>query len=150
MGYFEFSTDKLRLNSSEVQELLHPQCWKRGLPAETVFASLSESRCVAAFLNGRLVGFARLVTDEATFAYVRDVCVSPSCRHQGVARRMVELLLLGLEDSALRASLRATRSQRRLFRSLGFQPITAPLGFLQASEASEVQGEEGANLAAPA
>lgn len=99
--------------------------WARGVPLEVVSKSVANSLCVSVHheTEGQ-VGFARVVTDRATFAYLADVFVLAPHRGRGLSRRMMEAVLSHPELQGLRRWLLATRDAHELYARFGFVPPT--------------------------
>jgi ribosomal protein S18 acetylase RimI-like enzyme len=96
--------------------------WARGRTAEAVDLSLQHSRCFAVEAQGALVGFARAITDQTTFAYLADVFILPAHRGQGLGKWLVEFIV---EQSDLRSLswLLATADAQSLYQRYGFSPV---------------------------
>jgi GNAT superfamily N-acetyltransferase len=93
--------------------------------------ALDHSLCLGAYRDGAQVGFARAVTDQATFAYLADVFVLPQARGQGCAQQMVEALLARPELQGLRRMALATRDAHALYARHGFTPLARPETFME-------------------
>lgn len=90
----EVSTDKSRLDVEIVQAMLRQSYWSLGIPAEVVSNGIRNSLCVGAYeRSGTQIGFARLATDYATFAYLCDVMVDEAWRGKGIETAMVSALM---------------------------------------------------------
>ena len=101
--------------------------WSPGIPRETVVRGFrNASVALARNQDGALIGWARLVTDKATFAWLCDVVVLPSHQGQGVARALVLALREHPELQGLRRWMLATRDAHGVYGALGFQAIAAP------------------------
>src|ERR1700752_2939581 len=83
------STDPARLDLDEIHAFLSSSYWAAGISRETMERSIRHSICFGAFDDGRQVGFARVSSDRATFAYVADVFVLPSHRGRGIGKRIM-------------------------------------------------------------
>lgn len=105
--------------------------WSPGIPRETVARAIAGSHVVGAFEDGRQVGFARVVTDHATFAYLADVFVTDDARGRGIARAMVARLQAAPSLQGLRRWLLATRDAHGLYHKLGWEELPDPAVFLQ-------------------
>jgi len=106
--------------------------WSPGIPRETVARSAAHSLCaIARDEAGALIGFARLVTDRATFAYVCDVFVLGDHQGQGVARAMINSFLAHPELQGLKRWLLGTRDAHGVYAGVGFQPLSAPERFME-------------------
>lgn len=93
--------------------------------------AFDNSLCFAALAGGEQVGFARVVTDKATFAYLADVYVLPTHRGQGLSKRMMEAVHEHPELQGLRRFLLATRDAHDLYARFGFTPLSTPDSFME-------------------
>ena len=100
--------------------------WSPGIPREIVGRGFHNSLVVLAREDGALVGWARLVTDKATFAWLCDVFVAPSQRGKGLGRALVRTFREHPELQGLRRWLLGTRDAHGVYAELGFKPIGAP------------------------
>lgn len=120
------SLDKTRLDIAFIHAFLSTSSWVAGISRERVEASIANSLSVGAYHAQRQVGFARLVTDLATFGYLCDVFVDPGYRGLGLGRRLSEALLAVPEVQSLRRILLATTTAPWLYEKLGFTPVNQP------------------------
>jgi GNAT superfamily N-acetyltransferase len=123
---YELRLGHERMDVDAIHAFLTTTYWAQGIPHDTVVRAVANSVCVGAFYGGAQVGFARMVSDRATFAYLADVYVLEAHRGNGLARRMVETLLEHPELQRLRRILLATRDAHGLYARLGFKPLAAP------------------------
>ncbi|GAM96770.1 histone acetyltransferase HPA2 and related acetyltransferases [alpha proteobacterium U9-1i] len=101
--------------------------WSPGIPRETVARAFRNSlAALARNERGDLVGFARLVTDKATFAWLCDVVVLPGYQGQGIARSLVQAFQAQPDLQGLRRWLLGTKDAHGVYAALGFQPLDAP------------------------
>jgi GNAT superfamily N-acetyltransferase len=100
--------------------------WARGRGRSVVERSIAHSLGFAALLGGRQVGFARVVTDQATFAWVCDVFVDESVRGHGVGKRLMAAILADPRLQGLKRMLLATDDAHGLYASFGFEPLERP------------------------
>jgi GNAT superfamily N-acetyltransferase len=114
-----------------IHGFLSTSYWSPGIPRETVARAVAGSLCVGAYAEGRQIGFARLVTDRATFAWLADVFVLPEARGQGIARAMVQALMDHPEVQGLRRWLLATLDAHGVYAALGWTPLAHPERFLE-------------------
>jgi GNAT superfamily N-acetyltransferase len=120
------SSDTARVDVPLVHRWLSSESyWARGVPLDVVKKSVENSICFSVHHepDGQ-VGFARVVTDRATFAYLADVFVLAPHRGRGVSRRMMEAVLSHPELQGLRRWLLATRDAHDLYARFGFVPPT--------------------------
>jgi GNAT superfamily N-acetyltransferase len=85
----ELDDDKTRLDIGRVHGWLASSYWTPGISRALVERGIAGSHCLGAYAQGEQVGFARAITDHASFAWIADVWVDESVRGQGIARRMV-------------------------------------------------------------
>jgi GNAT superfamily N-acetyltransferase len=120
------STDPARLDLDTIHGFLSGSYWAAGVPREVVERSMENSICFGAFENGRQVGFARVISDRATFAYVCDVFVLDSQRGRGVGKRLMAAVTGHPELQNLRLWTLFTRDAHGLYRQVGFQEARYP------------------------
>ena len=97
--------------------------WARGRPREVVERSVAESLNVGAYDDGVQVGYARVVTDRATFGWVCDVYVDPSRRGAGIGSRLISSVLAELSPLGLQRVMLATADAHALYAAHGFEPL---------------------------
>jgi len=131
MQSYEISIDPTRLDLSAIHAFLTQTYWSLGIPLATVAKAVQNSVCVGAYLGQEQVGFARAVTDRATFAYLADVYVLEGHRGNGLSRRMMEAMTAHPELQGLRRMLLATRDAHGLYEKFGFKPLAAPARFME-------------------
>jgi len=90
---FEVDTDKSRLQLAVIHEFLAGSYWSKGIPMEVVRRATENSICFGLYHGNRQVGFARVVTDCATFAYLADVFVIESYRGRGLSARLMKAVI---------------------------------------------------------
>ena len=105
--------------------------WCPGIPREVVARAVANSLCFSAWLDGAQVGFARVVTDRATFAYLADVFVLPERRGQGIAKRLMEAVMAHPDLQSLRRFALATSDAHALYAAYGFTPLARPERFME-------------------
>jgi GNAT superfamily N-acetyltransferase len=123
---YRISDDPAAVNLAVVHEFLSKAYWARGIPRETVARGIAHSLPFSLFLGDRQVGFARAVTDRATFAYLADVFVVDDQRGRGLGAWLVATVLAHPELQGLRRWLLATRDAHDLYRRLGFTDVADP------------------------
>jgi GNAT superfamily N-acetyltransferase len=127
---YEISTDSARLDLDLIHSFLSTSYWARNIPRNVVERCIAHSLCFGAFCEGRQVGFARTVTDRATFAYVADVFVIPTHRGRGVSKLLIRAILDHPEMKGLRRILLATQEAQGLYAQFGFKPLGHPEHFM--------------------
>lgn len=122
----EITTDPRRFDVAAIHRFLAGSYWSPNIPRALVERAIENSLCFAALLGGEQVGFARVVTDRATFAYLADVFVLPEHRGRGHARRLMDAVAAHPELQGLRRFMLVTRDAHGLYAKYGFQPVAAP------------------------
>ncbi|EJC1211831.1 GNAT family N-acetyltransferase [Vibrio parahaemolyticus] len=127
MQGFEISTDINRLNFEVIHDFISRSYWAAGIPKETLEKAISNSFCFGIYDSiGHQVGFARLITDKATFAYLADVFIIESQRGKGLSKWLVETIVSHPELQGLRRMVLATSDAHGLYAQYGFKPIENP------------------------
>ncbi len=127
---YEISTEAHRFDVALIHEFLRSSYWAKGIPRSVVERAIKNSLCFGAFCEGRQVGFARAITDCATFAYLADVFVVPEHRRRGVSKLLLRAILEHPDLQGLRRLLLATRDAHGLYAQLGFEPLSHPEHFM--------------------
>ena len=125
-GAYEITLDPARFDVAAAHAYLSQSYWAKDIPLDVVRKALANSLCVAAFAGGEQVGFARVVTDRATFAYLADVYVLEAHRGQGLSKALVSALLEHPELQGLRRLMLVTRDAHGLYEKFGFTPLAHP------------------------
>ena len=119
----EISTDPHRLDMDLIHRCLSESAyWAIGRPREVVQRSFDNSLCFGAYDAGQLVGFARVVTDYATFGWLADVFVVEAHRGQGVGKALVQAVEDHPDLQGVRLLL-ATKDAHKLYAQYGFEPV---------------------------
>ena len=130
-GYI-ISTDKARLDVAAIHAYLTRSYWSPGIPKAVVEKAIAGSLCFGLFSEqGNQVGFARAITDGASFAYLADVYVLEEHRGKGLGKWMVETILAHPSLQGLRRILLATRDAHGLYEQYGFKPLAKPESFME-------------------
>jgi GNAT superfamily N-acetyltransferase len=125
-GSYEISCDKSRLDLDGIHSFLTQSYWSPGIPREIVERAIANSLCFGMFHEHKQIGFARMITDQATFAFLADVYVLPEHRGKGLSKRLMEYVLRHPDLQGLRRMLLATRDAHSLYEKFGFRPLAAP------------------------
>jgi GNAT superfamily N-acetyltransferase len=128
---YEVSDAPARLDLDVIHGFLTAAYWSPGISRDLVARAIGNSLCFGLYRDGVQVGFARFVTDRATFAYLADVFVLPGHRGRGLASWMVGTALSHPALAGLRRLLLATRDQHKLYARLGFAPLSRPERFME-------------------
>lgn len=140
---YEIDTDKSRLDRALIHDFLS-RCshWARGIPRDVLDRAIEHSLCFGLYRDGAQIGFARVVTDEATFAYVSDVFVIGEHRNGGLGQFLVEAILA--HKPGLRLWLLVTRDAASLYRRCGFDDLAADRTYLHRFDPDVYQAEKAA------
>ena len=125
-GEFEISTDRERLDREAIHAFLSNSYWARGIPRAVLDRSIENSLCFGVYEGRRLVGFARVITDLSTFAYLADVFVLESHRGRGLSRWLMEIIRGHPQLQGLRRWTLATRDAHGLYEKFGFRRLASP------------------------
>jgi GNAT superfamily N-acetyltransferase len=128
---FVVTTDPTKIDHAMVAQFLSSSYWARGIPPETVSRSIDGSLCFALRDATRQVGFARVITDRATIAYLGDVFVLPELQGKGLGRWLVECVMSHPELQGLRRWMLVTRDAHGLYGHFGFKGLAKPDGFME-------------------
>lgn len=118
---FTVSTDSARLDLDVIHSFLYHCYWSPGIPRELVAQAIQHSLCFGLYEDNKQIGFARVVTDYTSFAYLADVFVLPDRRHQGLGVWLVECAINCPLLQSIRSFLLATRDAHSLYRKFGFE-----------------------------
>ena len=130
-GSIVVTTDRSRLDLDVIHGFLTTAYWSKGVPRETVARSMEHSLCFGAFDDDRQVGFARVISDLTTFAYICDVFALESHRKRGVGKSLMAAIMAHPELQGLRLWTLFTRDAHGLYRQFGFGPPAHPERLMQ-------------------
>jgi GNAT superfamily N-acetyltransferase len=120
------------LDLDVIHRVLRETYWSPGIPRDVVARACAHSMCaIARDDQHKLIGFARLVTDKATFAWLCDVIVLPGKQGRGLGRALVQTFLDHPELQGLRRWLLGTKDAHGVYAPLGFAPLDAPERLMQ-------------------
>jgi GNAT superfamily N-acetyltransferase len=123
---FSVSTDPDRIDLDLVTGFLARSYWATGISRSIVERAVRGSLCFGIYEGTRQVGFARVITDAATYAYLADVFVLESHRGRGLAKWLMEVIMAHPELQRLRRFALATRDAHGLYAQYGFGPLGHP------------------------
>jgi len=130
-GEFLISTDRARLDVDAIHSFLTNCYWAKGIPKETVRRSLENSLCFGLYRGDEQAGFARAVSDFATYAYVGDVFVLEAYRGRGLGKWLMECIVSHPLLQDLRRWALSTRDAHSLYSQFGFTPLVAADGWME-------------------
>jgi N-acetylglutamate synthase-like GNAT family acetyltransferase len=123
----EISTDRARLDVASIHRYLSEESyWAKGISRALVERAIAHSLCFGAFDGAMQVGFARVITDYATFGYLADVYVLESHRGRGISKCIMDAVRAHPELQSLRRWHLVTRDAHGLYAQYGFVPLDAP------------------------
>ena len=130
---FRISTDPAQLDMALIHQYLAEESyWARNIPLATVTRAVAHSLNFGLYApEGPQVGFARVVTDRATFAWLCDVFVLPAYRGRGLSKWLMEVVWAHPDLLGVRRQLLATLDAHGLYQQFGFQALAAPDRFLE-------------------
>lgn len=124
---FVYSDDINKIDATAVHLYLSTQSyWAQDIPFQIVKKSIDNSLCFGIYKDTRQVGFARWITDKATFAYLADVYVLEAYRGLGLSKKLMSLMLFHKDLQGLRRYMLATQDAHGLYARFGFKPIENP------------------------
>ncbi len=127
MKGFRISTNNDELDLNVIHQFISTSYWAQGIPKSTLEKAVLNSFCFGVFENsGSQIGFARLITDKATFAYLADVFILESYRGIGLSKWLVKTIVEHPDLQGLRRMVLATRDAHGLYSQYGFKPVENP------------------------
>jgi N-acetylglutamate synthase-like GNAT family acetyltransferase len=122
---FNISTDKTLLNFEMIYQYLDQESyWAKGIPKDRLKRAIDNSMCFGVYHQNKQIGFARVITDKATFAYLADVFILNAYRKQGLSKWLVQTIVEHPDLQGLRRWSLATADAHGLYKQFGFAPIT--------------------------
>ena len=122
---YRVSTDPLLLDIVMIHQYLSEESyWAQNIPIEIVQRSISNSFCFGIYLNDQQVGFGRLVTDKATFAYLADVFILPDHRGKGLSKLLLATMHAHPELQGLRRWMLGTKDAHDLYKQFGWKALS--------------------------
>ena len=129
--HYTISTNKAQLNVPFIHAFLTRSYWAQGIPMQTVQKAVEGSLCFGVYYREAQVGFARVITDSATFAYLADVFVIEEHRGKGLSKMLLQEVIDHPQLQGLRRILLATRDAHNLYKQFHFQPLPNPEAWMQ-------------------
>ena len=125
------SDDQARLDVARVHGWLTGSYWSPGIARDVVERAIAGSHCLGAYDDGEQVGFARAITDHATFAWIADVWVDDAARGQGLGRRMVGWFVDHPRFAGIRRIGLVTADAHGVYAALGFHALLRPDRYME-------------------
>jgi GNAT superfamily N-acetyltransferase len=120
------STDKSKIDIEYVHAFLSQSYWSPGVPLQTVKKAMENSLCFGLYLDNKQIGYTRVITDTATFAYLADVFVDENYRGQGLGKWLIDTILSHPDLQGLRRIILTTKDAHKLYEHCGFISVPNP------------------------
>jgi GNAT superfamily N-acetyltransferase len=130
-GSLTVTCNPAKMDRAVIAGFLASSYWAKGIPSATVEKSLEHSLCFALLDGNRQVGFARVISDYATIAFLNDVFVLPEYRGRGLSKWLMECIISHSELQGLRRWILATRDAHGLYEKFGFTSLKRPEIFME-------------------
>ena len=122
-----FSTDKNKLQLKVIHDYLSKESyWAQNMPLDLIKESIAGSICFAIYIDNKQIAYARVITDNATFAYLADVFVLEEHRGKGLSKELMRFILDHPSLKKLRRFMLATRDAHGLYKQFGFNALAKP------------------------
>jgi GNAT superfamily N-acetyltransferase len=127
----ELSDDPKRLDIDRIHDWLASSYWSPGIARDLVERAIAGSHCLGAYAHGEQVGFARVITDHVTFAWLADVWVDEAVRGHGLGRRMTRWFVDHPDFVKVRRFALVTRDAHGVYAEVGFAPLARPERYME-------------------
>lgn len=125
-GNFIISNDKSKLDIKLIHDFLSNSYWSQNIPLEIIKKAITNSLCFGLYNGQNQIGFARVITDYATFAYLADVFITEKYRGKGLSKWLMEVMIDFPELQGLRGWMLKTKDAHGLYRKFGFSEPRYP------------------------
>ena len=129
--HLTISTDKSKLDIELIQQNLDSTYWAKGISKETIQKSIDNCLSYGIYENDKQVGFARVITDYSTFAYLSDVFIAPTHQKLGLSIWLIESILKHPDLQSLRRFVLLTKDAHELYKKFGFEKPKHPEEFME-------------------
>ena len=130
-GEYLISTDKSRLDLTVIHNFLTTSYWAAGIPLEVVRRSIEHSLSFGLYKEDQQIGYARVITDYATFAYLGDVFILEPFRGQGLSKWLMEVIVTHPELQGFRRWILLTKDAHGLYKKVGFTEVKTPERYME-------------------
>ncbi len=130
-GEYLISTDKSRLDLTLIHNFLKTSYWAAGIPLEVVRRSIEHSLSFGLYKEDEQIGYARVITDYATFAYLGDVFILEPFRGQGLSKWLMEVVVTHPELQGFRRWILLTKDAHGLYKKVGFTEVKTPERYME-------------------
>jgi GNAT superfamily N-acetyltransferase len=128
---YTISTDRSRFDVEMIYGFLTHSYWAEGVPRDVVQRSIDNAMCFGVFDGDRQIGFARVITDRATYAYIGDVFILESHRGRGLSKRLMKAIMEHADLQGLRRWSLVTTDAHGLYQQFGFTPLANPQRYME-------------------
>ena len=128
---FSISSDRARLDLDATLRLLHITRWAETLTSQVLERAVANSVCFGVYTDNRQIGFGRVISDLATYAYLTDFVIEESYRGQGLGKWLVECVLAHPDFQHLRRIALVTMNAQRLYEPFGFTEGSGTLVYME-------------------
>ena len=129
---YAISTDQARLDLDAIHAFLaHESYWAAGIARDVLARAIAHSLCFGVYLAGAQIGFARVISDYATYAYLNDVYILAPHRGQGLASWLLESVLAHPDLQGLRRIMLTTKDAQAFYGRFGFIPLVFPVRHME-------------------
>jgi N-acetylglutamate synthase-like GNAT family acetyltransferase len=127
---YEINSDRSKLDLEVIHGYLSRSYWAEDIPEEVVKKAIENSLCFGVYNNDKQVGFARVISDHSTFAYLADVFILEEERGKGLSKWLMECILKHEQLQGLRNFCLLTRDAHSLYEKFGFKNFEKPQNFM--------------------
>jgi len=127
----ELSDDRARLDIARIHAWLASSYWSPGIERSLVERAMAGSHCLGAYRGGHQIGFARAITDHATFAWIADVWIDEAARGAGLGRRMVSWFVDHPAFAGIRRIALVTLDAHGVYEGIGFHAPIRPERYME-------------------
>ena len=129
---YRISSDQSEMDVESIHKFISQSYWAKGIPIETLKKAIDNSLCFGVFNSeGVQVGFARMITDSATYAYLADVYVLGEHRGKGLSKWLMQEIMSHPDLQGLRRMTLATSDAHGLYEKYGFSALATPEVFME-------------------
>ena len=133
---YVITDQKSKIDIDYVHDFLTKSYWSPGVKLQIVKKAMQGSLCFGIYNKDKQIGYARMITDKATFAYLADVFIEEKFRGRGLGKWLVEVILGHPGLQGLRRIMLATKDAHQLYEQCGFTSITNPERYMVYNPAS--------------
>ncbi|MFA7228603.1 MAG: GNAT family N-acetyltransferase [Melioribacteraceae bacterium] len=125
------STDRRKLQTGKIHKFLTEAYWSKGISAGRVKKAIAGSICFGVYLKKKQIGFARVISDKTSLAYIADLFIIEEYRGRGLSKLLVKSILNHHELSEVKAWMLATKDAHGLYAKFGFKALSEPAKFMR-------------------